>query len=508
MRLRRPVSTCAGLGLAAAAAALAGAFALRASVAAKEPSLVETPPISAPAAAREGLPDLWPELEAAASLLQPEPMDLLEALATEGLLSPEQLFDREPRAEALAAIRALATESGTVVVPMPDTLNGPLPDLLPLQQLCQAWLVEAWDRASRGDTTGATEDMLGVLRTGHTVGLSLERLALTELRELLVGPAREVEPALELAADALAAPLDDGALARSLAAEIELFERHFEQLGPGLATTAPPWSWLPGAYDADQTVAWVRVDGQALVDRALAPRWLRPEAKEALRWSETGGSLGQRVHNPIGRRLYTDARPELGDLIDRADRVRAQARVLQAWVAIRRVALRTGDLPQSLEAAVPGQLAAVPTDPYDGEPIRMEDSAVFSAGHGAAEWTVPSGGRQRGKDREPLQGLRIPLTTSVQPLLVEQKVDVELLIGRSFPVPGLNVVAGLLEGRRGHTRSGGTVTSGVVRLQHGDQVVEHAYDQDGPFDALGVRWAVWGGGRQLSAYPEGAPITP
>jgi hypothetical protein len=520
MQLQRLfLKTCGLVGLVLLATA-GGALALRAHVAGGEPSLDETRPIEPPVATRGGMPDLWAQLQAATSLLRPDPTDRLEVLAAVGLLAPADLQGRVPQPAAIDAIRSLPSDEGTVLVPMPDSLDGNTPDLLPLQRLCQAWLLDAWERASRGDTAGATKDMLGALRTarllaegdsgllGHIVGLSLEQLALTELRELLTGPARADAEALELAASALALPRDDSALARGIATEFTSLERHFQQLRASSEASSPPWGRLPGAYDPDQTTAWVRVDGQAAVDRALAPRWLRPKAEDTVRWGEAGGSLREWVHNPLGRSLYAVAKPELGDFVVRADSVRAQARVLQAWVALQRARLHTGALPQTLDATVPAWLAAVPVDPFDGGPIRFENGAVASAGHGAIEWSVRSRGRSRGTVREPHPGLEIPLITPEQPLLVHHKIDVELGVGEDIPVPGLDVIAHLVSAKRGHTRSGGAVASGVLRLQHGDEEVERSFDKDGPFEAFGVTWALWGGAAQLSAYPEGAQITP
>jgi hypothetical protein len=89
-----------------------------------------------------------------------------------------------------------------------------------------------------------------------------------------------------------------------------------------------------------------------------------------------------------------------------------------------------------------------------------------------------------------------------------ERIDIELIPHRAIEVPGLGITAELIEGRRGHTSSGGMVSNGVIRLVRGDEVVDHAYDADGPFEAFGHRWAVWGAGAELSIYPEGVRIHP
>ena len=73
--------------------------------------------------------------------------------------------------------------------------------------------------------------------------------------------------------------------------------------------------------------------------------------------------------------------------------LRVEALLLGTWIAVECQRAQQGQLPASLEELVPRHLAAVPLDPYDGEPLRYshETGVLYSVG----EDFIDSGGSTR-----------------------------------------------------------------------------------------------------------------
>ena len=65
--------------------------------------------------------------------------------------------------------------------------------------------------------------------------------------------------------------------------------------------------------------------------------------------------------------------PSLGKAMHRDTEDRSKARIAQTVLAIERYRLaHAGQLPESVDALVPAYLAAVPSDPFDGKPLRFK----------------------------------------------------------------------------------------------------------------------------------------
>jgi hypothetical protein len=81
--------------------------------------------------------------------------------------------------------------------------------------------------------------------------------------------------------------------------------------------------------------------------------------------------------------LQTAAFP-IGRLVEPFFHIEAELRCLLAALAVERHRLARGRWPESLQVLVPGQLAQVPVDPYDGKPLRYRRTAdgvvVYSIG--------------------------------------------------------------------------------------------------------------------------------
>ena len=84
----------------------------------------------------------------------------------------------------------------------------------------------------------------------------------------------------------------------------------------------------------------------------------------------------------IARALAVHA---LADVATREDAAIAGARLEQLRIAVRRYALaHDGAIPSDQEALVPAQLAAPLVDPFDGQLLRLDPTAVWSVGEGLA----------------------------------------------------------------------------------------------------------------------------
>jgi hypothetical protein len=82
-------------------------------------------------------------------------------------------------------------------------------------------------------------------------------------------------------------------------------------------------------------------------------------------------------------------------------RARAHLDLAQTALAVERYRLATGKLPQQLEDLVPQYLAQVPTDPFDGNPIRYRPGPPGYLLYSVGEDGRDNGGRERDdKDRD------------------------------------------------------------------------------------------------------------
>ena len=400
-----------------------------------QPTLAEVPEIALPPSARAGLPDVWPQLLAAADALLDDAAEPGEVLLAVGAPERAAVDAVDPQSAAISMLRALDAPHVNVRVP-PHARLADNTDLRPLGRLCSLWLVNAWRSALEGDTTQAVAEAVAVWRVGRLLlegesdldasllGLSVERIALKEMRELLEGPARSDAAALALAAEALAEG-SDTTMVRALASDWLLMERELIAMPePGCDDIYPdegPESWqlickilpmIPGAFQRELTQAWLRTSAQRSLARASLPRWewtgawTAPErfhwgpheSADGVAWKRLAGEL---LHNPLGR--ATVDMLSLGHLpflvADKAHKMTAQRHVLQTWVALRRQALAT-EGPTDPGQLVPQWLAAVPIDPLDGQPVRVRDGVVYSVGVDAEQWQVRtsrSDGRRGGE---------------------------------------------------------------------------------------------------------------
>jgi len=97
--------------------------------------------------------------------------------------------------------------------------------------------------------------------------------------------------------------------------------------------------------------------------------------------------------------------PALGKAVHRDTEDRAKARITQTVLAIERFRLaHANQLPDALDALVPAYLPAIPSDPFDGKPLRFKRRESGYIVYSVGSDTVDDGGLERPvkyKDKDP-----------------------------------------------------------------------------------------------------------
>jgi hypothetical protein len=131
------------------------------------------------------------------------------------------------------------------------------------------------------------------------------------------------------------------------------------------------------AWSRDDIVLYLSLM-RRLVDATHRP-W--PEAVQA------GKRVDEQVEEVVAPQYMLTAllMPALGRVFDVTARQTAKNRAAAAAIAVELYRRRRGELPESLEELVPEFLSKVPTDPFDGKPLRYlthdVDFVIYSIGH-------------------------------------------------------------------------------------------------------------------------------
>ena len=263
----------AGVLLASVVGVGAGGLYLHHQAASGHPELGALPELELPPSERAGLPDVWPELVAAADSQLPDEVNPRDLLVVGEPPAAADLDGLNPQTDAIAALRAVDALRANVRVPTRQGLAEEGPDLVPLVRLSQVWLVNAWRTAVQGDPTQAVAEVVSVWQLSRllvegesdlvttVVGLRMEGHALTQMRALLEGPARADAEAFALAARALAEGRDN-AMVRALSSEWRMYEGHLAAMPqPGCGDLSPDrggdsWRIICRAIPAMPRVSW------------------------------------------------------------------------------------------------------------------------------------------------------------------------------------------------------------------------------------------------------------
>ncbi len=323
-------------------------------------------------------------------------------------VGPTDPDDMAPPGELLRALRAmdaLVDCSGIAIEPW--LLHEDAPPFIELLHLTRFRLARSWRYAEQDRSDEALAEMLRTLRLGvmlqHAgdslltamVGLTISDLALQEIVELVAwerppGPAMMAALAAELDAVAALPPGVPGAVlgecagAEALYDEMRWWSRAelFAQADPVAGPASERERRDPGqgreccafVYDADRTIQLLRQRCLAIVATGELPGSQRSAPRPEALWEPSVWRPGQYLDNAVGRILLDISTPSYGSFFEREDSVRSRLAVVSTWVAVQRYLREEAgaEAPASLDSLVPGLLAEVPVDPWDGKPVRYD----------------------------------------------------------------------------------------------------------------------------------------
>jgi len=310
----------------------------------------------------------WPQLEAA-----------------------EKLLDKYGR--SLQLLHKAADEGGAARYPLSlDPLDPtPLKQTQSLRQGARLLTLEANVRAHRGDLHGAADSIHAIFLLAQS--LEQEPLMMPQMvRTALVGQAEEQLRRLLGSVDLADDDLDR--LQQDLRASDSKEGLRLAMLGErvtGIRQFEDPGSMgAPGAgglfFRLTQRGSFLEIlQFWEKMIRATEEPW--PQALEAFKLvgqEAEGKARGGVSPGQIGRILTALLVPSLHFFCAAMARGAAMSHAADAAIACERYRRRYGKLPQSLEEVVPDFLPEVPTDPFDGEPLRYlvaEDGyLVYSVG--------------------------------------------------------------------------------------------------------------------------------
>jgi len=288
-------------------------------------------------------------------------------------------------AEALALLHQAA---GKPAARYPINLDGRwwsagIPDLTKIRNAATLLQLEAVLAAQDGDTARAIGAVLAGLAVGNTLRDSalpilLEtRLACYDttcagIRQIL-STANFSDDQLGQMQHALDAADDEGALTRALMGERALTLVHFDHPEYRFADIRQFNEWVPGG--GAMAAALLRVAGSPgrylslmgqAIDASGRASW---EALPLLREMAVreNGNHAREFGFSVSMMLYFAFQGEQ-HLMDNA----VQVRSAQTALAVERHRLANGQTPENAGLLVPAFLPTVPTDPYDGRPLRYK----------------------------------------------------------------------------------------------------------------------------------------
>ena len=222
---------------------------------------------------------------------------------------------------------------------------------------------------------------------GKFVQYAVHAIALEPARALLREPGVPAE-ALKMQRRALDRAAQTGGLGRALVGERAIALTGFEMVygqSPGASGVSP--GATPQArghylwFLAEPDEAYYLEHIAQAIKLADQPHYL--VAPKLKRWGERAESDERRFPPKV---LGSIMLPLFGQAAWAQARVLARLQTARVATAVRLQYLRAGKLPQKLEGLVPSELAAVPVDPFSGQPLRCRIEAdgrsfrVYSVG--------------------------------------------------------------------------------------------------------------------------------
>jgi hypothetical protein len=359
-------------------------------------------------AAREQVPDAEnstvPLLAAAAGLSGFPPTDLdqlLSGLSAEKQLHPTQIADLKKELHELEAARASARQladrpRGRFA---PEPLTHPLAistrDQMQTRLVAVLLRYDLLDRAQDNDPRGALRSCRAILNAGRSlndepimisqfVRFAMVAITTSSLERALAQT--EPEPAdLKLMQDLLAREEASNALKVALRGERAFSHRAFESVEKGKITGG---ELMDGRPSSPSVLGWyqrARMRGEHALALEVMTRRVsiadlpvhEQAAADAALIAEFKKILDAA---PLAKGMLSS----VGKFSEAYRRNMAQLRCALAACAAERYRRERGSWPARLADLVPGYIAAVPLDPFDGKPLRLKRTGdgliVYSVG--------------------------------------------------------------------------------------------------------------------------------
>jgi hypothetical protein len=294
-----------------------------------------------------------------------------------------------------------------------------LPHVQKLRDLAQLLELNLRVRAARGDIDGAVESlhaMLAVSRSldnqlllvEHLVRVRLAGVASAEAEWLINQKQLTDEQLAQLQAHFQALDLHGG-LTRGLTGERAMGYNTFYHLSTlkNAGIKLPKEADIPLMFEADGQLARPAdclLQFELLTDTLTASSEPFPQARKRVELVEQRLKKAAGSKNPLERVKYMVTllvTPAILPAFDSTARGLAKQQALEAALAAERYRLKSGSFPSQLSDLVPDLLAAVPTDPFDGQPLRLinRDGAliIYSVGPNGKD----NGGQSGTRPNEP-----------------------------------------------------------------------------------------------------------
>lgn len=264
----------------------------------------------------------------------------------------------------------------------PNVLDTLLPDVQHTRDVVNLLRWDVVLAAEDGDTKRAAADLLASLNASRSIGdetfliSQLVRMAIRSITvrstEWLLAQVTDA-PSLRELQTALAADAEEPLLMYGLRGERAGFDRLFENLYNGTAFPAKALDW---SMDSPWSkFSWWHYRPLLLADRANYLNWLNTYVECArlpiYEQPTAFASIPEPTKDPK-RILSSLLLPAVNKVAHAHWRTTAEERCAVAGIACERFRQKQDRWPNDLAELAPAFLAAVPLDPYDGQPLRYQ----------------------------------------------------------------------------------------------------------------------------------------
>jgi hypothetical protein len=319
----------------------------------------------------------------------------------ETLAATREFVSKYRRTVNLALVAAQAEGECRFPVKFEQGIEALLPHAQKLRSLVRLLLLDSQLCQAQGDkqqALGSLDAIFAAQRSLSKQSMIVEHLVALAITGVALKEAERLVNTLELSDEELAhlelevnrLEIEEG-LTRALIGERQMGYQGFYHLGQLTGSKEP--SKFPGEGQLTLPVD-CRYYLQVLGDTIEASRQPYPEAIRLA--DQVDARMSADMKKPVARFTYTVTfllAPALNAAFDVTARNIARRDATLCALAAQRHRLKHGQLPAKLADLVPEFLPAVPTDPFDGQPLRMLDRVSADKGDALLFYSV-------GKDRK------------------------------------------------------------------------------------------------------------